>query len=159
MDVDRNSLHDTQVTENSPAPSTAATRATTPSLEIGPGDVPHTPPPPYSTASIARDTARHANIAVQEVSDANIQELFTSLQSQRGVATGCFWRLFRQCKFCPFIVKKDSNHRCIPVIDLTTDDDATIIDLTTDDNATIIDLTTDDNATIIDLTNDDDEMD
>jgi hypothetical protein len=123
------------------SPSTVATRASTPSLEIGPSDIVNSPPPPYATASI---TTRHANNA----SDHNIQELFAGLQTQGGVAAGRFWRIFRQCKFCRFIVKKNSHHSCTSVIDLTVED-----------NATIIDLTNDDDVTIIDLTGDDDEMD
>jgi len=119
------------VTENSPVPSTAAT----PSLEIGPRDIPDTPPPPYGEASTTQDAALHDHNAQpqnQEETDQNIQEIFAVLQTSRGVAKGRFWQNFRQCSFCPFIVKKDSHHSCIPVIDLTAEDD--IIDLTNDDD-------------------------
>jgi hypothetical protein len=120
------------------SPSTVATHASNPSLEIGPSDIVNSPPPRYATASI---TTRYANNA----SDHNIQELFAGLQTQGGVVAGCFWRIFRQCKFCRFIMKKNSHHSCTSVIDLTVKDNAIIIDLTNNDDVTIIDLTGDDN--------------
>jgi hypothetical protein len=120
---------------------TVATCPTTPSIEIGPRDIPDTPPS-YSTASTMPDAIRHTNNARpqhQQESDQNIQELFAALQTPGGVAKGRFWRIFHQCSFCPFIVKKNSPHRCLPVIDLTNSNDEEmpdIINLTGNDNET-----------------------
>jgi hypothetical protein len=120
------------------SPSVVVTRASTPSLETRPSDIVNSLLPPYTTASI---TTCHTNNA----SDYNIQELFAGLQTQGGVAAECFWQIFHQCKFCQFIVKKNSHHSCTSIIDLTVKDNATIIDLTNDNDATIIDLTGNDN--------------
>jgi hypothetical protein len=131
------------VTEYSPGSSTGATRPTTPSLENGPGDISDTPPPLYSAATAIPDAIRHANNAApqyQEENDQNIQELFAALQTPRGVANRRFWQIFRRCSFCSFILKKNGLHRCLPVIDLTINDDEEMPD-------------------IIDLTGDDDEID
>jgi hypothetical protein len=120
---------------------TAATRLMTPSIEIRPRNIPDTPPS-YSTASTMPDAICHTNNARpqhQQESDQNIQELFTALQTPGGVAKGRFWQMFHQCSFCPFIVKKNSPHRCLPVIDLTNSNDEEMPD-------------------IIDLTGDNDEM-
>ena len=121
--------------EDSPPPSTVATRATTPNLEIGPDNIPDTPPPPYRTP-LTPNAARHDNNALpqhQEGSGQDIQDVFASLQTRGGVTARRFWSLFRQCRFCNSIVMKNSQHHCMTVIDLTTEDDPTIIDLTNDD--------------------------
>jgi hypothetical protein len=112
----------------------------TPSLENGPGDISDTPPPLYSTATTIPDAICHANNVApqhQEENDQDIQELFATLQTPRGVANRCFWQILHQCSFCSFIMKKNGPHRCLPDINLTINNDEEmpdIIDLTRDDD-------------------------
>jgi len=112
---------------------------TTPSLENGPGDILDAPPPLYSAATTIPDAICHANNAApqhQEENNQNIQDLFAALQTLRGVTNGCFWQIFRWCSFCSFI-KQNGLHRCLPVIDLTINNDEEmpdIINLTRDDH-------------------------
>jgi hypothetical protein len=137
---DRLGPEDDQVTEYSPGSSMGMTCPMMPSLENRPRDILDTPPPLYSAATTIPDAICHANNAVpqhQEENDQNIQELFTILQTPRGVTNRCFWQIFCWCSFCSFITKKNGPHRCLPVMDLTINDDEEmpdIINLTRDDN-------------------------
>ena len=84
----------TQVTKCSLGSGMGMTCLMMPSLENGPRDISDTPPPLYSTATTIPDAICYANNAVpqhQEENDQNIQELFATLQTLRGVTNGRFF--------------------------------------------------------------------